>query len=90
MTMLQIALLALLAMLAGAVAGGVTAHWLLRRHPGQVQAQPAAFTDSALSTEIERAAGVWADAQGRPEAAGIVADKLRLLHRLGNRKGWWQ
>jgi hypothetical protein len=25
---------------------------------------------------------------GRPEAAGVMADKLHLLHKLGQRRGW--
>lgn len=88
--MLLIALLTVSAALAGALSGALTTRWLLRRRqPRKVTAQPVPFTDPALKTEIERAAGAWAEAQGRPEASGLVADKLHLLHHLGQRRGWW-
>jgi hypothetical protein len=96
--MLQIVLLivsvTLAATLAGAVAGGVTARWTLRRaqrpKPASSKAPPAIFTEPSVDAEIERASVAWANAQGRPEAAGLAADKMHLLHRIARNRGWWQ
>jgi hypothetical protein len=88
MVMPQIALLIALATLAGAVAGGVTARWLLsHQQPDQTVPTP---PDPWVSAEIDQAATRWAMEHGRPEAAGPIADKLHLLHDLGQRRGWWQ
>lgn len=92
--MLQIALLivsvTLAATLAGAVAGGITARWTLRRNQDKSQAPPATFTEPSVEAEIERASVAWANAQGRPEAAGLAADKMHLLHRIARSRGWWR
>jgi hypothetical protein len=87
--MLLIVLLASAA-LAGALSGALTACWLIRRKKRpQVQPQPAPATDPVLSAEIDRAAAAWADAHGRPEAKGLVVDKMHLIHRIAQRRGWW-
>lgn len=75
----------------GAVSGALAARAYLRRvQRRQVDVPPAALPDPTLDTEIERVAGEWAEAQGRPEATGLVADKLRLVHDIGRERGWWQ
>jgi hypothetical protein len=84
--MLLIALLLASGALAGAISGALTARWLIRR---PVQPQPIPLRDLTLDAEIEQAATAWANAQGRPEAAGLAADKMHLLHRLARRRGWW-
>jgi len=74
----------------GAVVGGLLAVWLLRRWRQPKQPLPDA-PDPWVSAEIDRAAAAWATEQGRPEAAGLMADKLHLLHRLGlHRQGGHQ
>lgn len=88
--MLQIALLLVLATLAGALSGGLTARRMLRRSRQRKTPPFSAAPDSALNGDIEAAAASWASEQGRPEAAGIVADKLHLIHRVARRRGWWQ
>lgn len=91
MVVLLIALLIASAVLAGAVAGGITARWLIRRNQhASPKAQPVPITDPALDIEIEQAAAAWADTQSHPEASGLMADKLHLLHRLAQRRRWWQ
>jgi hypothetical protein len=76
---------------AGGVAGAFTARAYLRRvQRRQVEAQPVRLADPTLDAEIERAAGAWAEAQGRPEATGLVAEKFRLVHDIGRQRGWWQ
>lgn len=93
MVMPLIALLIASAVLAGAVAGGITARWLIRRNQHaspKAQPPPVPITDPALDVEIEQAAAAWADTQSHPEASGLMADKLHLLHRLAQRRGWWQ
>jgi hypothetical protein len=75
----------------GAVAGAFTARAYLRRaQRRQVDTQPVRLADPMLNAEIERAAGAWAEAQGRPEATGLVAEKFRLVHDIGRQRGWWQ
>jgi hypothetical protein len=87
--MFQIAIVVTLAALAGAVSGGLTARWALRRaerRKGSTPPEP----DAALAADFEQAAVAWSSSIGRPEAAGLFADKLHLIHNLGRRKGWWQ
>lgn len=82
-----IALLLVFGTLAGAISGALTARWFLHH---KEQAQPVPLSDPSLDAEIEQAAEAWANAQGRPEVAGLVADKLHLLHHLARRRGWWR
>ena len=74
-------------LVAGAVAGGFMAHWLLHQRGAVEQPEPSP-PDPRLAADINRAARAWAAAQGKPEAASLLADKLHLLHRLGSRRGW--
>ena len=75
---------ALVGVIAGAVAGGLVAWWLVRRQPrNPVPVVPA---DPWLNAEIDRAAVAWATDSGHPEAAGLMADKLHLLHHLGTQR----
>lgn len=79
----------LLPVLTGAVVGAAVSvlctWWLLRRHRTGQALEPAP-SDPWLDAEIDRAAATWASEQGHPEAAGLMADKLHLLHRLGSRR----
>jgi hypothetical protein len=87
--MLNLLLPAAIGAVTGATTGGLAAWWLLRRHVRhETQAQPVP-ADPVLSAQIDQAATAWATAQGRPAAAGLAADKFHLLHRVGQRRGWW-
>lgn len=83
--MLDVVLLAILVSLTSAGTGLVAAYWFLTRHlpSGTTPLEPA---DPFVSAEIDQAAARWATDQGRPEAAGIMADKLHLLYALGRRR----
>jgi len=79
------------AIVAGA-ASGALASWLYLRRTQRPEAnvQPLPPLDPKLNEEIQRAADAWAKDHGRPEATDLVADKLRLVHGIGARRGWWQ
>lgn len=89
MTMLPILIATAAGTLAGAVAGGLLCWRLLRRHrptrPVIYSAGPP--LDPWVSAEIDQAAATWAaDNNQSDQAAGLLADKLRLLHRLGTER----
>jgi hypothetical protein len=73
----------------GAASGLLAAHWFLSRH-SQPSSAAEVPTDPFVSAEIDQAAVRWATASGRPEAAGLMADKLHMLHRLGQRRRRWR
>lgn len=83
--MLNLVLLTVLAPLMGAAAGLLAAYWFVTRHNSADAAahEPA---DEFVSAEIDQAAARWAANQGRPEAAGIMADKLHMLYDLARRR----
>jgi hypothetical protein len=58
---------------------GFTVGWLGGR--GRAQPSPADVTPEVERT-IQEAATRWAGARGRPWAAPLIADKLRLAYRL--------
>lgn len=86
--MLLSAILIVAATLAGAVSGALTA-WLFLRRQRQSQTGPVS-ADPARAAEIDRTVAAWSKAQGRPEATGLMADKLHLLYGIGQRRGWWR
>jgi hypothetical protein len=88
--MLLIAALAVASTVAGAASGALGAWLLLRRRQRESEARPVPLADPERIEEIERAAEAWAKSQGRPEATPLMADKLHLLHDLGQRRGWWR
>lgn len=76
----------LLPILAGALAGAFTAGlllWRYRRREVTAAVPTGEPVDPWVEAEIDRAAVAWATEHGRPEAAPLMADKLRLLHHLG-------
>lgn len=83
--MLSVFLLVVFGSVIGTVTGLAAARWFLfRRLPNSsVKVEP---PDPFVSAEIDQAAARWASDQGRPEAAGVVADKLHLLYELGRRR----
>jgi hypothetical protein len=85
--MLDLLLLTALASLTGAIAGLLAAHWFLYHHsPGSGTVAHVEPPDPFISAQIDQAATAWANANGRPEAAGVMADKLHLLYALGRRR----
>lgn len=84
--MLNLLLLTAPGALLGAVTGLLAARWLLSRHRQTDTAEPVEPADPFISAELDRAAVRYATERGRPEAAGLVADKLHLLYALGRRR----
>jgi hypothetical protein len=74
---------------AGAVGGAVVAGlllWWQQHHSESAETSSVDPIDPWVEAEIDQAAATWATAHGQPEAAPFVADKLRLLHRLGSER----
>jgi hypothetical protein len=69
----------------GTLAGGLAGWWLLVR-AGSARPFDRVVGDADLDGRIRRAAADWAAAHGRPEAAPLIADKLRLAHSLSQRR----
>lgn len=83
MLMILVALMA--GTLSGCLAGGLIASRTVRRLSCSLSVDHLA-EDHGLDDAIHHAASQWAMANGRPEAAGLVADKLRLVYRLNQRR----
>lgn len=84
--------LILLALVAGAVAGGLTAAW--RMNHSELVSEPAGTTESErdefVDAEIDLAAIEWAETHDQPPAAaGLMAARLKTLHHIGKNKGWF-
>ena len=82
--MLTLALATLTGGLAGEAVSLVLTRWRPRPEPTEEQTEP--VPDEFTAAEIDRAATAWATAKGRPEAAGLMADKLTLLWQLNQRR----
>lgn len=74
--------------LAGAVAGGALAWYLTHRFHGSNRPVPEPpIIDLDVLRDIDRAAKAWASSSGQSDtAAGLVADKLRLVYELTQRR----
>jgi hypothetical protein len=91
-------LISIAAGIGGIVVGGFGA-WLLN-HRRDLQPPPCgpSVFDVDLDDEIDNVASMWAAANGQSvRAARLVADKLRLLRRVGQHPGrqrsarrWWR
>jgi hypothetical protein len=71
----------------GGLLGGLLGAFLTRRDTEDDRHDyvPAPVIDPLTSEQIDDAAEMWAEANDRPEAAGLVADKLRLVYTLRRR-----
>lgn len=80
----------LVAVIAGGASGGLIAWWLLSRQEQPTKPQPEAEQrpDPFVDAEIDLAAARWAEQRNQPAAAGLMANRLKLLHRIGTQKGW--
>lgn len=76
--------LCLATMLLGAVVGSVTGYLVASRYLGPPTEQLSQPLAPDVEAAIEQAATRWADVRGRPWAAPLIANKLRLVYRLGN------
>jgi hypothetical protein len=85
--MLTLLLLITLGPLVGAITGLLAARWFLFHHRPAKTMAPVESADPFVAAEIDQAATKWAADQGRPEAAGIMADKLHMLYELARRRG---
>jgi hypothetical protein len=74
-----------LAPLIGAASGLTAAYWFFA-HRSSRQIAPIDPPDPFVSAEIDQAAAQWAAKQERPEAAGVMADKLHMLYDLARRR----
>jgi hypothetical protein len=81
------------AIVAGAVAGGITAK--LRSSEtvppplGSELSSDDPEDDQFVDAEIDLAAVQWAEANNQPpEAAGLMAERLRTLRKISKQKGW--
>jgi predicted exporter len=82
--MVNLLLLVAVSALIGVTAGLLAVRWWVGRLGPKTSAPEP--TDPFVSAEIDQAAAAWATAHGRPEAAGIMADKLHLLYEIGQRR----
>jgi hypothetical protein len=85
MTMLTL-VLASAALVLGIVIGVATAWWWSRRRAGGFASPKDSVLDPDLEHRIVTASTEWATRHGQPAAAGLVANKLRLLAALHQRR----
>jgi hypothetical protein len=79
----------LAAIVAGGGAGAFTARRLRREPVELIKVEPDQDRDAFVDAEIDLASVHWAEANGQPpEAAGLMAARLRNLHDIGKEKGW--
>jgi hypothetical protein len=74
----------LVGMFCGGVVGLLLGRWTVR---AKLPVPDRVVFDPAIDDEIDRASAAWAKSQGRSEvAARVVADKLRLVDRVNQRR----
>jgi hypothetical protein len=83
--MLTIIVALVTGVISGTLTGGVLGLWLARRAPAS-RALDDLSIDPGLDERITAASARWAADQGRPEAAGLIAKKARLLYALNERR----
>ena len=84
--MLTIIVALVTGVISGTVTGGVLGLWLARRVPASGRSLEDLSIDPGLDERITAASVSWAAEQGRPEAAGLLAKKARLLYALDERR----
>jgi hypothetical protein len=70
-------------MVLGTIVGGVAGCLVAGRYLDPTTDQLSQPLDPGVDAAIEQAATHWAEVRGRPWAAPLIADKLRLVYRLG-------
>jgi hypothetical protein len=86
MVMLTIIIALFVGTFSGTVAGGLVSWWLVGRSLAETVPVDYLAVDPDLDDQIDRAANQWAEAHHRPGAAPLVADKLRLVYHLHQRR----
>ncbi len=87
--MLTLYVTALPCLLLGVLIGVILASRLLWSSDGTGSKPEPEPLDEWTSAAIDQAAANWVRANDLPdEAAGLMADKLRLLHKLASERGW--
>jgi hypothetical protein len=87
MAMLPVVLALFVGTFSGTVAGGLLSWWLLDRPSAEPVVAPDHLAlDPDVEYQIDQAANQWAEAHHRPGAAPLVADKLRLVYTLNQRR----
>jgi hypothetical protein len=74
-------------------AGGLTAWCLLHRRGETTETTSPkidGFSDVEwIDAELDRASVAWQEANGLPpEAASVMSNRLKTLHRIGTGRGW--
>ncbi len=91
--MLALLIASMVGTLGGAVAGAVAGWWTVRRQSAQPIVPHELSLDPDLDQRITKAARQWAAQQDQPDAAPLMADKLRLAYVLSRgrkrRRRWW-
>jgi hypothetical protein len=79
-------------MVLGTIVGGVAGCLVAGRYLDPTTDQLSQPLDPGVDAAIEQAATHWAEVRGRPWAAPLIADKLRLVYRLGHYddSDWWR
>lgn len=84
--MLAILLAFVAGTLGGTVAGGLASWWLSPRERSGRASVDHPAVDLDIDHQINQAASQWADVHHWPEAAPLVADKLRLAYTLNEQQ----
>jgi hypothetical protein len=79
----------LVAVIAGGLTGGLVVWKCHRPEPATVPLDSKPDSEEFVSAELDLAAVQWAKANNQPpEAAGLMAERLKTLRSIGQRKGW--
>jgi hypothetical protein len=87
---LTIAVSVVSGVVAGVFSGCLLGLWLARRPLPPRRRRGHEEVDPLVELRIREASARWAAQHGYPQAAGVVASKLRLLHRLSRRERGWR
>jgi hypothetical protein len=84
-------LLIVAALVAGSLAGGLTAWCIVARREAPEGSEVVELAiDPSVEAELELAAARWGAERHQPEAVvGLLSDHLKQLCRLSLRKGWF-
>jgi hypothetical protein len=87
--MLNLVVLSLVLVVPGVLAGGAAGYLVARRF--RIEPPPPATAahaplDLSVEQEVQAASTRWAEQEGRPEIAPLLAQKLHMLIELGQRR----
>lgn len=88
--LLTYGVLVLVAAITGALTGGLTAWKFARRESAAELVATEPQSDPFIDAEIDQAAVQWAEANDQPpQAAALLARRLKILHAISTRKEWF-